>query len=164
MSTKVSGFSYSTRVTPTVSASSAYADGDAVGAEMLIDFGIADDSIHAAFVIQSISIVDKAKQDAEIDILFFDESVTPSADNATADFTDAALAGNFLGVVTVAASDYADLNDNSVATIKNVGLQLKMETDGGDAKIYAYAVTRSTPTYASTSDLVFKFDLAADLG
>jgi hypothetical protein len=163
MSTKVSGFSYTTRNTPTITAG-AYTAADALGDEMVIDLGIGGAvPSHSAFVIQSISIVDYAKQSAETDILFFDDAVTPAADNAAADFTDAQLAANFLGKVNIASGDYAALNDNSVATITNVGLQLKPATGGTDRKIYAYAVTRGTPTYASTSDLVFKFDFAADL-
>ena len=161
MTAKVSGYSYSVSATPTITAG-AYSADDALGDEMVLDVGIADDGKTDAFVIQSISVLDKAKQSIAFDLLFFSESVTPAADNAAADFTDADLASYFLGHVSVASGDYAALNDNSVATVRNVGLQLKQESGGGDAKIYCYAVTRGAPTYASTSDLVINFDLAAD--
>lgn len=161
MSAKVSGFSYSVSATPTITAG-AYSADDALGDEMVLNVGIRDSGSADAFVIQSISILDKAKQSIALDLLFFDDTVTPAADNAAADFTDAQLASNFLGHVSIVAADYAALNDNSVATKRNVGLQLKQETGGTDAKIYCYAVTRGAPTYASTSDLVIKFDLACD--
>ncbi len=161
MTAKVSGYSYSVSATPTITAG-AYSAEDALGNEMILDVGIKDDGKTDAFVIQSISVVDKAKQSIAFDLLFFDDSVTPASDNAAADFTDAQLVANFLGHVSIAAGDYAALNDNSVATKRNVGLQLKQESGGGDGKIYCYAVTRGAPTYASTSDLTIKFDLAAD--
>lgn len=157
---KVSGYSFSVSVTPTVD-TSAYGAGDQLGSEMIIDPGITDDGAADAYVIQSIVVTDKAKQSASIDLVFFDDSVTIASDNAAADFTDAQLVANCLGYVNVGT--YSDFNDNSVGTARNVGLQLKQATAGGDGKIYCYAVSRGTPTYVSTTDLTFKFDLAADV-
>jgi len=160
MAGKIGGYSNSIRITPTITAG-AYSADDALGNEMELDFGVKTIGTWDAYTLQSVSLVDKGKQDAEIDVLFFDASVTPASDNAAADFTDAQLAANFLGIVTISGSDYGDLNDNSVATVKNVGLQLRPVD--GTGSIYAYAVTRGTPTYTSTTDLVFKFDVIADL-
>ena len=162
MTRKVSGFSFSISVTPTIG-TSAYAAADQLGDEMVVDPGVADDSAHDAYVIQSITVVDKASQAAAIDLVFFDDSVTIASDNAAADFTDAQLVANCLGHVSITADDYIAFNDNSIATVRNVGLQLKMESGGGDGKIYCYAVSRGTPTYVSTSDLTMRFGLAADL-
>lgn len=162
---KVSGLSVTTRITPTID-TSAYGDGDQLGGEMVIDIGTGGTgaaSIFDAFVIQSISVIDIDAQSAAIDLVFFDDSVTIASDNAAADFTDAQLKANFLGAVSIAATDYKAFNDNVAATVRNVGLQLHPTTGGDDHKIYVYAVSRGTPTYATTSSLTFKFDLACDL-
>ena len=160
---KVSGYSFSDSLIPTITGG-AYSAGDALGNEMVIDFGLGGKvDNHSAFIIQSISVVDQAKQSAATDLFFFNASVTASADNAAADFTDAQLKSNFLGHVVIAAADYGALNDNSVATVRNIGLQLKPEVGGTDFKIYCYAVTRGTPTYVTTTDLQFNFHFAADL-
>lgn len=164
MGAKISGYSFSETITPTID-TSAYADGDQLGNEMIIDPGIPDASAFDAFFVQSISLIDKAKQNASIDLFFFDQSVTPAADNAAASFSDTDLADCFLGGVSfMATCHYGSLADNSAATMTNVGLQLKMRTGAtGNSKIYVYAVSRGSPTYSSTTDLVFKFHLAADL-
>jgi hypothetical protein len=169
MSTKVSGFSYSESIVPTITAG-AYTAADQLGAEMVIDTGISDDKVHTAYVIQSISVVDLASAENAIDLLFFDASVTPAADNAAADFTDAELKASFLGHANIAATDYVTMADNSVGTFRNVGLQLKIKTaSAGSAatkatsKIYCYAVVQGTTAYAGTTDLQFNFHLAADL-
>lgn len=162
VSQRVSGNSFSLTATPTIS-TSVYAAGDQIGGIMELDPDLVNCEPNDAFVIQSISFIDKASQDAAIDLLFFSESVTLASDNAAADVSDADLVSYYLGHVSIAATDYSALNDNSVGSVRNVGLQLKMPTGGGDAKIYVAAVSRGTPTYASTSDLVFKFHLAGDV-
>lgn len=157
---KVSKVRKSVVVTPTITAG-AYSAGDALGDEMVIDPKMIYLSERDAYVLQGVTIVDKGSQDDALDLVFFDSSVTPAADNAAADFTDAALAANCIGVVSIAAASYATLADNSVGSTYDIGLPLKV-ADGGDGKIYCYAVTRGTPTYTSTSDLVFRFDLEVD--
>jgi len=157
MANKVSNFLfYKTGLNPTITAG-AYSAADQLGDEMVIDIGVADDAIHSALRLTSVVVIDDANQDDAMDILFFDRSVTPAADNAAGAFSDADLLF-CLGGVKIVAGEYVSLAANSVAThIPTVPLTLKGQTGGGDAKIYAYAITRGTPTYVATDDLTFNF-------
>jgi hypothetical protein len=139
-------------VTPTVS-TSAYTANDQVGGLMTLD-GAAPGK-GAGTVLNSIVIVDKASQAAEIDLYFFDESPTvASSDNAAADVTDAEMVDKCIGHVTVVAGDYAALAANSTACVRDIALSLKPRAS---TTLYCLAVTRGTPTYGSTSDLTLKF-------
>jgi hypothetical protein len=160
MSAKVSGFSFAVEVTPTLD-TNAYAADDQLTDVMTIDTGIRDDSRHTGYILQSVTICDAAKQSVETVIFFFDESPTvASTKNAALDISDAEMADKCLGYATV--TSYEDLSANSVGCARNVGLQLKVKSGGGNGKIYAVAKTNGAPTYAASS-LVFKFHLTADL-
>lgn len=143
--------------TPTIS-TSAYAAGDLVGDKITLS-GAARVT-GATGIIQSIVIVDDADQGAEIDVVFFDTdpSNTTFTDNSAFDAADDDLE-NCIGVVTVAASDYASFNDNAVGTAANVGLAF--EVSGSNA-IYAALVTRGTPTYAATDDVTLRVTVLQD--
>jgi hypothetical protein len=160
MSAKVSGFSFAVEVTPTLD-TNAYAADDQLTDVMTIDTGIRDNDAKDAYVLQSITIVDAAKQSDEIVIFFFDESPTVSSTkNAALDISDSEMQDKCLGYATV--SLYEDLANSSVGCARNIGLQLKMKTGGGNGKIYAIAKVNAAGTFAATS-LTFKFHLAADL-
>jgi hypothetical protein len=139
-------------VTPTVD-TSAYGSGDHVGDLQTLS-GVNADGGQACFL-RTLVVVDKAKQKAALSVLFFDESQTiASSDNGALDITDAEMVDKCIGYVAVAAADYKDLNANSVATVKDVGLMLKPKKDG---KLYAIVLSGGTPTYGSASDLCFKY-------
>ena len=139
-------------VTPTIS-TSAYTANDQLGGIMTLA-GVSKSGGQVG-VLQNVVIVDKAKQSLALDILFFDELPTvASSDNAALDITDAEVADKCLGSISIVAGDYVALNASSVATKVTGILALRPKKD---ATIYAVAVTRGTPTYGSTSDLVFKF-------
>ena len=157
---KVSGHSVAVEVTPTLS-TDAHAADDQLTDVMEIDTGFQDAGGSDAYVVQSITITDAAKQSIETVVFFFDESPTvASSKNAALDITDAEMADKCLGYATV--SDYEDVSGSSVGCARNVGLQLKIKTGATSGKIYAVAKTNGAPTYAATS-LVFKFHLAADI-
>ena len=118
-------------------------------------------------ILYSLTVIDKAKQNVELDLFFFDQLPTiASSDNAAFDLTDANMALSCVGVVNVPSSAYKNSSSNSCASVLNVGLAIKCGstdvTKAGD--LYVVAVTRGTPTYASTSDLVFKYVFAQDGG
>lgn len=106
-------------------------------------------------ILRQISIVDKAKQAAAIIVLLFDELPTvASSNNVAIDITDAEMADKALASVSVASGDYAALANSSLAT-KATTTPLKAVV--GETSLYAVAFTTGTPTYGSTSDLVFRF-------
>lgn len=143
-----------------VTDTSIYASGDQVGTG-------ATELTHAVrnpsnlCTLESISIVDKSKQKAALDILFFSSEPTiASANNAPLDITDAELAAKYIGKVSIAAADYGDLANSAVASVKAIGLVLrnkKANTQDPDKKsIWAVICSRGTPTYTSASDLVLQ--------
>ena len=85
--------------------------------------------------------------------MFFNQTFTPTADNALFDPSDADLA-NCIGYVDVAATDYADFVDNSVAA-KASGLRMPFDYDLATAgtSLFAQMVVRSTPTYTAVGDI-----------
>ncbi len=102
----------------------------------------------------SLTVIDKAKQTADIDVCLFDSLPSAiAADNAAWDLTDA-NALKTLGCVSVATADYIDSASNSVATKR--GLSLLIPTGSGQV-IYAVAITRDGPTFVSATDLVIRF-------
>ena len=157
---KMSGYSVAVEVTPTLDTNAHAADDQLTGV-MTIATGLNESQGSDAYVIQSITITDAAKQSAEIVIFFFDESPTvASSKNAALDITDAEMADKCLGYVTV--SSYEDLSASSVGCKLNVGLQLKIKTGAANGDVYAVAKINGAATYAASS-LVFKFHLAADI-
>lgn len=148
------------QATPTISNGAIYASGDQIGG--LMTLSNAARKLGGSGKIVSVTILDKTQaQRAAIDLLFFDRSVTVAGDNAVATFSDADMI-NCLGVISVATGDYntawAGTPANSIATKKDINLPYVL--NGTD--LFCVAVVRGTPTYTSTSDLVFSFSCEQD--
>lgn len=106
-------------------------------------------------ILRQISIVDKAKQKAALTVLLFDDlPVVASSNNAAVDITDAQMADKALAAVSIASGDYVDLAANSLATKVTTTL---LKAVAESSSLYAVVFTTGTPTYGSTSDLVFRF-------
>lgn len=157
MSGLVFGSTNFIEVVPTIS-TSAYASGDQIGGLMTLTGAVLGSGRNA--ILQSIVVSDSSKQNAAIDILFFSASVSVAGDNSAAAISGADMAAYYLGHVSIAAAQYTSLSATSGATDKNTGLAL--QTPANSRAIYALAVARGTPTYASTSALKFKFFIAQD--
>lgn len=137
--------------TPTISASSAYSSGDAVGGKATLTSALGANN---KGILRSIVVVDMAAQGAALTIQFFsaDPSNTTFTDNGALDIhdTDAATA---IGMVKIATTDYQAYADNTIACKSDLFLPL----EGAAQTIYAGIITTGTPTYAATDDLRFKF-------
>lgn len=138
--------------TPTISAAAIYAAGDALGE--LLTFANAALAAGGVGTITKIVILDRDSEDAPIDVVFFDRTFTNTADNAPFDPSDADLANN-IGYVDVAATDYADFVDNSVAA-KTSGLRMPFDYVLNGTSLFAQMVVRSAPTYTATTDITIK--------
>lgn len=135
--------------TPTVSNGSIYAAKDAIGA--LLTFTGAVRANGATGTLSAVQIVDKGQQMAALDLVLFDSSITAPTDNAIFAPTDAEVA-LCVGVVPILTTDYADFSTNSIATKANLGLTFK--AGSGTSSLFGVLVSRGTPTYTSTSDIV----------
>jgi len=142
-------------VTPTISAAGIYAAGDALGGRL--DFaGVIRAAGARAGVITKVVITDDDQELAPIDIVFFNQAFTATANNAPFDPSDADLQ-NCIGFVDIAVTDYADFVDNSVAA-KSSGLRMPFPfvLAPGSTTLCAQMVVRATPTYTATDDLTVK--------
>jgi len=115
----------------------------------------------AKVILQSLSIIDQAKQSQPIDVLFFDAlPVVASADNVAIDISDAEMADKCVGVLSV-DNAYCALAANSVVTETNIGLLLKQKSTAADGNLYAVCVIRGGATFGASS-LVFKYGFLQD--
>lgn len=141
-------------VTPTVSTSPAYTAKDAVGG--IMTFANAVGVSGGTGILQAVTIVDLSQQMPALDLVLFDRTIAGTVtDNAAFDPTDADLA-NVIGVVPI--STWADFNDNSVAVRTGLGLAFKSNA----TSIFGALVTRSTPTFVGTSDIIVILEILQD--
>jgi len=138
-------------ITPAIS-TGAYTAKDAMGTPFTVDFGC------TSGIIQTIILTDMDLEDDEIDVLFFRSGITQSADNAVFDLTDSEKR-LFIGAQKIAASNYFDLNDNSVACVPNVGIAF---ADLIDQRVTVQLVNRGAGTYAAVDDLQISFVVLQD--
>ena len=142
--------------TPTITAG-AYSANDAVGG--LITFSSAAYATFGGGIIQTITIIDDAKQDAESELHLFNQTFTPTADNAAFNPSDDDME-NWVGSLSVNPADYTDFVNNSGASVSNIGLAFNLVTTGQD--LFGQLVTRGTPTYTATDDLTIKPTILQD--
>jgi hypothetical protein len=156
---KVTGYTKVFEVTPTITAG-AYSAGDQLGELQSITDAFRLERLPV--IIQFISVVDSATQDAEIDFLFFDEEPTiASSDNAAFSITDAELKDKAVGTITV--DEYKDFASNSIGTKVHGGLIIRGANQNSMPRdLWFVAIVRGTPTYGTTSDLVFRIGVFQD--
>lgn len=136
-------------VIPTISNGVAYASGDQIGG-LLTFSGFK----FKTALIQEIKLIDIIKQNAAIDILFFNEIVTLAADNAAFVLS----AGNMKKVASKASfSSYTDLGANgSISFVQNLNIPISLQ---GSELFYGALISRGTPTYTSTTGLIVQATL-----
>ncbi len=161
MSDRVGGFTDVVEATPTIE-TGIYASGDLIG-ELITLAGaartISEGGDEGTGLIQSVILTDLSKQDANIDVVFFDANPdgTTFTDNSPLDVADADLV-KIIGVAQI--TTYADFNDNSVGWAANLALPFDLK--GRTASLFAALVSRGTPTYAATSDLTLRIGILQD--
>jgi hypothetical protein len=143
-----------------VTDTSIYADGDQVGLGateltniLRAPWGLA--------TIESVTVIDKAKQKSKLDIHLFSSVPTlANVNNAAPDITDANAIATYLGRIAVLDTDYSDFANQSVASKLAVGLVVKgvkFNTQDKDTRsLWAIVVSRGTPTYTGAADLMIK--------
>lgn len=143
---------YQVEVPMTGMDTAAYAAGDQVGVITAVA-GVGQGGGSPCKLV-SVTVVDKAKQSAAIDILLFDELPTvASSNNAAVNVSAAQLTDKCLGVVKIAAANYSALSACSVATVVPGNAIKPIDS----ATIYILLSTTGTPTYTAATDLVLRF-------
>lgn len=143
-------------VTPTVSTTPAYTAGDAVGGKMT--FSNATRIAAYSGRIKSVIVVDQAKQAPILDLVIFnaDPSSTTVTDNSVLDVAD----GDMSKIVArVPLVDWVQFNDNAACAVNNLSLDFNLASG---SSLYGALVTRGTPTFAATNDVIVTLVIEQD--
>lgn len=150
-------------VTPAVTAA-LYSAGNCVGGLITLPGILARD--HASGLLESLCVTDKGNQKAALNLFLFDSKPAASTFTDKGTFTiDPTDLPRLLAVVSVAAADYLSPSGNTLAAATyGVGsAQMGKQLFGnGAGDLYLAVQTTGTPTYASTSDLQFRFGVVRD--
>lgn len=141
-----------TQVTPTVSTSPAYTAKDAVGG--LLTFANSVRASGGTCRLDNVQVVDKSQQRPDLELVLFDRTFTAPTDNSVFAPTDAELL-TCVGVVYIGG--WSDLSTNSVADVP-YGREIVL--NGTD--LFGALVTRSTPTFVATTDIVVTLTIVQD--
>ena len=130
------------KVTPTVTASSAYSANDVVGG-MLTFGGLRNGTL------QAITICDNAAQAVDYLLVLFESQPNVIDDADTFDIQDADLHKIIYQDSLTSSSNRQAFTDNSYHYL--YGLSVPIWSAGGT--VYGFLITPDTPTYAATSDI-----------
>tara|TARA_Y100000593_G_scaffold93718_2_gene189705 strand:- start:2661 stop:3149 length:489 start_codon:yes stop_codon:yes gene_type:complete len=133
-----------------------YADGDVIGNKIFIE------NIMLLFpgqaTLMSITAQDLDSQNSALEVILWgsDPTGTTFTDDAALDIADADLPKH-CGSANVAATDYKSYTDNSVGTVRNIGLPIGTDTEND---LWMTLVSRGTPTYTANGlSLILTFYL-----
>lgn len=133
----------------TVDTGGAYTAGDALSAKVELQNAV--EQAQGGGLIRAVYVADLAKQGADIDFLFFDDTLTSTpAANTALDLADADLA-KFIGMVQVGTDSL--LADNSVSAA--VPAQPVPFIAVGTS-LWVVPVVRGTPTYVNAADVTLR--------
>ena len=134
-------------LTLSLSTSPAYSDGDVLFAAQELTNAVRASG--GTGVIQSIVVIDQDDQGQAMDIVISDSTITLGTENSAVSISDADAA-KILGIVEVTGSDYVDLVNSQLATIKNIGIEIMPDATG----VFLSGVSRGTGTYTASGILL----------
>lgn len=135
---------------------SAYATGELIGGKLTLANATASSTFTG--IISNVVIIDKDKEGADLDVVFFDTNPTATTftDQAAFDPDDVDL----LNIIcTVSVTTDVSFSDNGMSYANNVNCPFRT-TD--NSTIYAAIVSRGSPTYTSSSDLLLRVGILQD--
>ena len=96
-------------------------------------------------LLHSVTVIDQDDQAQALDIVFMRSNVALGTEGAVVSIVDAD-ALEILGVVSVAAADFADFIASQAATKAGLNIGLHADPASNDQALYVGVVTRGTPT------------------
>ncbi len=147
--------------TPTITASSAYAAGNALGGKLTFANAIYNPlptqaNAGGGGILFNVLILDKDKQNVPVDLVLFKADFTASNDKTAFD-PSAGDMQNCVGVISLTASDYVTFANSAIATVNK---PLAFRADG--ASLYGQLVVRGTPTYTTTGSITVVIKVLQD--
>ena len=118
-----------------------YTSGDALGAKQSFP------NVGSKGEIIGIKVIDRDSEEANLDVVFFNEDINGTSDHDPLDFTDAELL-TCVGAVLV--DTWKTFNDNSLGVEDNI--RRPYWAPGGI--LYFQCATRGTPTYTAITDVL----------
>lgn len=131
--------------TPTIS-TSAYATGDVIGGKVEI-------SGFNANTLMTLSVYDDDGEGVQLDFFFFNGTLSGTYTDNAAFSIAAADKDKWFGVVSIATSDYIAAGSDKVASKRSANLKIPSDI------VTVITVIRSTTTFTTTSDLLYKFHI-----
>lgn len=140
--------------TPVITASSAYSTGNAIGG-MLTFSGIVTRGYSSIY---SVTIIDKSGQNPQCDLLLFSQPFTATADKSAIAIS-AADSANCIANIKIVTGDWSSIGTPGVATKTQLFIAAVGDLDNN---IYGQLVSRGTPTFTTTSNIIVK--MGAEIG
>lgn len=137
-------------VTPTITAG-AYAASDCVGGKITITSAMRTSG--GSGIWQSLHIIDKGNQKANLVIQIFNADPTAATLTDNSPIAHSTDISKVIRTIIVASTDYQTVGGEGFADV-NIAQTVAAV---GSANLYACVMCVATPTYTSTSDLIFDF-------
>lgn len=144
------------RVTPTVTAASAYTAGNVVGG--VLTFASAVQSTVLSGVLESVTVVVKSNYTGGFKLYLFDSTPGTTFTDKTAPAVTTADASKFLDFVTLSSADQGLGTNNTYYVADNIGKSLKLV----GTSLYGVLVAVGTPTFTTTTDVVVTASILKD--
>ena len=138
-------------VTPTISAASAYADGDIIGGKLTIQFALSTTGL-----LTHIVVYDDDGKGAQLDFFFFNSDLSGTYTDNAAFAIDAADKSKYIGYATVSTTDYIDAGADKVGQKTPINLSLDWGLQENE-DLFVVTVIRSIQTFTAIDDLRFDF-------
>ena len=136
---------------------SQYASGDVIADTQVVSnaFGFS----YTGGILQTVTIVDSDDQGAALYIYLMDGSGSMGTENSGPSISDG-NAGNVMGIITVATTDYQDVGGAKVGFLSN--LAIPIHAAAGTRDFYVAVVNGTgTPTYSATG-IKLRFGILRD--
>lgn len=138
----------------TSASGTAYTAGDSIGTSQVLT-NVADAS-GKIVQLMSVKAIDSAGQAASMVLYFFNGTAPTLTDNAA--FAWSTLSTNYVGHVSIGASDYETRDGKSTVDIGFLGSYLKLSNTSQNLNVVA--VTKGTPTYGNGGTVKVTFYFA----
>lgn len=156
----VAGLTVAPQVTPTITAS-AYTAGYVVGGVMSFANAVRTQNAINSGRVRNAAIACKSAQSGEMDLYLF--NANPSSSTFTDRAAPAIAAADLAKLIAKITLAQTDTSLSSTSTFwQALQLEIAFQLGSGNTTLYGVLVTRGTPTFGSTSDIVVTLGIQDD--
>ncbi len=140
-------------VTPTITASSPYASGNSVGGKITIASALRVSG--GTGMLQSLQLIDKSNSKPALYVAFFNADPTAATLTDKTAFVYSTDITKQIRLISISSGDWVTVNSIATCDIGSIGRIVKATT--GTSLYAAVILNGSTPTFASSSDIILNF-------